>query len=711
MDIKLKDIINNKFFKIFVLFIVISTFIVTGVKSIGIIKNRELSERNFIKSNIFNAKLEDIINSAESMVYNYTPSNVEIENRLNYNKSKFNDEKKKFETEYKNKIMDATLENDTESKKQYWEKIDSEVEKLKIKYPENEERIVGDLIANRKIKLKDVRVGLKNLENIKFIIEEKTTKSKFSNTDYKDLEAFRTAYENSGLLYVKNHGNNLVGVDEEGNKLNINSNDFQNYNLELVVINPIEENDQIYEMYNNYKINTRNNQIIIFVFVISIIILCTIMKKEKIEEDKLLSKDNLKEIFYKINKIKLEIKCILILFCLGIIANFSLIFANIFSIAIILLIISSMIYNFRNLEDKVDFLKASYTWDLIIYFRTVSEKFSFGKKINLIFIIILIIECIAGIISMMSINDGNYIPILFLGLIGFVCEAFIYAYFTKQALSIKKITLGTKEIANGNLNYKFDLSEFNEFLELASNINNIGEGLKKAIENEVKSERMKAELITNVSHDLKTPLTSIINYVDILKKEKLTPEYVQDYILILDKKSQRLKVLIQDLFEISKANSGNVELSLEKVEVSELLNQSLAELDEKIKKSKLNFKTNFPKEKTYIIADGKKLWRVFENIIGNAIKYSLENTRVFIDLTVENNVAIITVKNISKYELNFKSEEIMERFKRGDEARSTEGSGLGIAIAKSLVEIQNGKFNVKIDGDMFKVQIKFKIAE
>ncbi|WP_051540183.1 sensor histidine kinase [Clostridium ihumii] len=711
MDIKLKDIINNKFFRTFVLFIVISTSIVTGVKTVRILKNRELSERNFIKSNVFNAKLEDIINSAESMVYNYIPSNLEIENKMNYNKSKLNDEKKKVETEYKNKIMDATLENDTESKKQYWEKIDSEVEKLKTKYPENEERIVGDLIANRKIKLKDVRVGLKNLENIKFIIEEKTTKSKFSNTDYKDLEAFRTAYENSGLLYVKNYGNNLVGVDEEGNKLNINSNDFQNYNLELVVINPIEENDQIYEMYNNYKINTRNNQIIIFVFVISLIILCTIMKKEKIEEDKLLCKDNLKEMFYKINKIKLEIRCILILFCLGIIANFGLIIVSIFSIAIILLIISSMIYHFRNLENKVDFLKASYTWDLIIYFRTVSEKFSFGKKINLIFIIILIIECIAGIISILSMHNGNILSILFLGLIGFICEAYIYVYFTKQALSIKKITVGTKEIANGNLNYKFDLAEFNEFLELASNINNIGEGLKKAIENEVKSERMKAELITNVSHDLKTPLTSIINYVDILKKEKLTPEYVQDYILILDKKSQRLKVLIQDLFEISKANSGNVELSLEKVEVSELLNQSLAELDEKIKKSKLNFKTIFPKEKTYIIADGKKLWRVFENIIGNAIKYSLENTRVFIDLIVENNIAIITVKNISKYELNFKSEEIMERFKRGDEARSTEGSGLGIAIAKSLVEIQNGKFNVKIDGDMFKVQIKFKIAE
>jgi hypothetical protein len=232
---------------------------------------------------------------------------------------------------------------------------------------------------------------------------------------------------------------------------------------------------------------------------------------------------------------------------------------------------------------------------------------------------------------------------------------------------------------------------------------------KAALQNEMKSERLKSELITNVSHDLKTPLTSIINYVDIIKMKNTSRENIDEYIEILDRKAQRLKTLIEDLFEVSKMTSGSVELNLEKIDIAALLNQAIGEFNDKIESSSLKFKVTIPTEKIYATLDGKKTWRAFENLIGNAIKYSLPNTRVFIDLKTVDNTAILTFKNVASYEMDFNPEEIFERFKRGDKSRNTDGSGLGLAIAKSIIDLQQGTFNIETDGDLFKAIIKFKI--
>lgn len=213
------------------------------------------------------------------------------------------------------------------------------------------------------------------------------------------------------------------------------------------------------------------------------------------------------------------------------------------------------------------------------------------------------------------------------------------------------------------------------------------------------------ELITNVSHDLKTPLTSIINYVDLLKKEGLSKEEAQGYVEVLDRKSQRLKMLIDDLFEASKMASGAVELNIEKVDVTALLQQALAELHEKINNSSLTFKLKVPKQKVYANLDGKKTWRVFENLINNILKYSHPKTRVYIDLIETDSKITITMKNISSYEMDFDKEEIFDRFKRGDKSRNTEGSGLGLSIAKSILELQGGNLSIEIDGDIFKAEM------
>lgn len=294
-----------------------------------------------------------------------------------------------------------------------------------------------------------------------------------------------------------------------------------------------------------------------------------------------------------------------------------------------------------------------------------------------------------------------------------VCIPYTIALFIRLTKDYKKIQNDyikllniTKEMSNGNLNVSLD-KDLGVFNSIKSNLLDIKSGFKKAVDKEVKSEKMKTELISNVSHDLKTPLTSIITYTDLLKDENLGKEKQQEYIEILDKKSQRLKVLIEDLFEVSRANSGNINLNLVDVDVVSLIKQTIFELDDKIKEKSLIIKTNMPNNKVILKLDSQRTFRVFENLIINITKYALENSRVYIDVFNNFDSVSISFKNISKDEINFTVDEIEERFVRGDKSRTTEGSGLGLSIAKSFVTLQNGTFEIVLDGDLFKVLINF----
>ena len=233
------------------------------------------------------------------------------------------------------------------------------------------------------------------------------------------------------------------------------------------------------------------------------------------------------------------------------------------------------------------------------------------------------------------------------------------------------------------------------------------EDMKKAVEEEVKSQRMKTELITNVSHDLKTPLTSIINYVDLLKRENLTDPQVQEYLRILDEKSQRLKVLTEDVVEASKASTGNIKFEMNDIDFVEMVQQVIGEFEEKFQEKNLTMMVHFTDEPSMIYADGQKMWRVLENVFGNVVKYAMEGTRVYAEISNSNKKVVFSLKNISAQPLNFSADELTERFIRGDVARNTEGSGLGLSIAKSLTELQGGEFKLYLDGDLFKVMITF----
>ena len=273
------------------------------------------------------------------------------------------------------------------------------------------------------------------------------------------------------------------------------------------------------------------------------------------------------------------------------------------------------------------------------------------------------------------------------------------------AINMHKLKEGAKEIASGHEGYKLDTEHMLwEFKNHAQTLNNINDGISVAVNQRLKSERMQTELITNVTHDIKTPLTSIISYVDLLSKEELNNEKADEYVEVLTRQSDRLKKLIEDLIEASKATTGNLKVELSDVDVKVLLEQSLAEFSDKLDAKGLKPVVNYKTEETVVKADGKHLWRVFDNLINNISKYAQENSRVYVDVERGDNLKV-SFKNISKDELNISGDELMERFVRGDKSRNTEGNGLGLSIAKSLMKLQDGDLDIVIDGDLFKVVI------
>ena len=371
----------------------------------------------------------------------------------------------------------------------------------------------------------------------------------------------------------------------------------------------------------------------------------------------------------------------------------------------------------KSYDKPIEIVKTSLVFRLI---NLVKRGFNYTKKstksvplTKRVMILAILSVCIGTIGWFIGFFFGNtLLLILFAPILSLAIVIYYVYYLVKKLDYLAYIMEGTNRIKNGDIHYKLDIIGDDNFTTLAEDINNIREGLDKAIYNQVKSERMKSELITNVSHDLKTPLTSIINYIELIKKEEnIEPEYIKDYINVLDSKSKRLKVLIEDLFEASKASSGNLELNMEKIDITQLLRQAIGEMEEKLSSANLDLKLRVPEEKTYINADGKKLYRVLENLLSNIAKYSLNSTRVYIDIVEDNEKVKLTMKNISSYELNFDPDEIMERFKRADESRNTEGSGLGLAIARDLVNAQGGRFEIDIDGDLFKAIIEFDLID
>ncbi len=310
-------------------------------------------------------------------------------------------------------------------------------------------------------------------------------------------------------------------------------------------------------------------------------------------------------------------------------------------------------------------------------------------------------------------RSRSKVTVFFLTGILLVFDCVVLYLWLSSHLKRKQIIDGIARIRDGEVTWQVPVQDMHgENLKLADAVNSIGEGIKTAVETSMKDERLKADLITNVSHDIKTPLTSIVNYVDLLKREKIESQPVKGYIEVLEAKSQRLKQLTDDLVEASKISSGNITLIMEKINLTELLHQSLGEFSEKFEEKNLQIVEDCQGDAFYIEADSRRIWRVIENLFHNICKYALEGTRVYLDMAQapEKDEVVLSLKNISAQRLNIRAEELTERFIRGDVSRSTEGSGLGLSIAKNLTELQNGTFEIYLDGDLFKVTLTFPLC-
>ena len=580
-----------------------------------------------------------------------------------------------------------------------------------------------ELAENLKSESKKI---LKEMRGIEYFIKNNTTGEIVTNTNYKTLNSFKK--NASGYYQAKFENNNLVNrkignteykpisgyfyyAENQAIDVNDDIDAYISISKKLIDSNPFEYGYSYYQqIVNKYEkcleVGIPMGLLSLIFFVVYMIMNFKLPKTKR-------------EFWNYYNKIPLEVIVTLLSIDIALIVTIAEepnAFVNQFCIIpifILLFYFILIIKQLSNFERKRDFFKTSWCVRVIIWLLKKmksgikemrnaikqNKDFDLTKKIVTVAILCVVAEFIVLTMS------GSWIEFFALIIIFGIQLGFLI-YFVKKLGYLNEIMKGVHKIKEGELNYKIEEKNDIYFSSLANDINNISEGLENSIEQRIKSERMKSELITNVSHDLKTPLTSIINYVELIKKEEnIQPEYLKDYVQVLDKKSKRLKILIEDLFEASKASTGNIELELVRLDLKQLLQQSIGELEDKLEEANLSLRVNLTEEDTYVLADGRRLYRVFENLLCNISKYSLKNTRVYIDVTKEDGKIITTMKNISSYELNFDPDEIMERFKRADESRNTEGSGLGLAIARDLVSLQGGKMSIEIDGDLFKVKV------
>ena len=559
--------------------------------------------------------------------------------------------------------------------------------------------------------------------NVKWLIIDKENKEAFTNIDYAigsitldevkeqiSSEGIYWNYENSNLETSINKLQNVNYVDS---RIEENTENANNYIIYSSLLEPLEYPDGIYQaqiLYNILLVITPNAMYLIPVLVIILIAFIPVAvmgvgKKKGLEGITLNWFD----------KILIEIAFFIALF----IGTIGLLFMSIISsvndmltfivgitfvgVGILIIYLACILF-FETVIKRLKthtFIKTTFAYWL---YKKI-KNFSQNMKITSNFIVYFTIYLVANVISLGILFAQPLAGIILLILVN------IYAYklISDRIKSYNKVKQAINDLYSGKTDIQLNENDFSkEDKATSKEINDIAGGLSNAINERLKSERLKTELITNVSHDIKTPLTSIINYVDLLKKENIKGEKANEYLGILDNKSQRLKKLTEDLVEASKASSGAIKLNMEKLNVNELIKQISGEFQDKFQAHKLEEIISFPEEEAYIEADSRYLYRVLENMYSNIAKYALEGTRVYIDIVDEDNKIYIKLKNVSKQKLNISADELMQRFVRGEASRNTEGSGLGLSIARSLTELQKGKFNIYLDGDLFKVTIEFE---
>lgn len=558
--------------------------------------------------------------------------------------------------------------------------------------------------------------------NVVWLIIDNKTKTAYTNLDYSidtsNIENIQNKIQENATYWTYEDGN----IDTSVNKLSSeyieyieNGFDVENlsdYTIYTSVLNNLEYVDDISMNSILYDVLVLVDQKAAFLIPFLVILIIALVPVIVLGVGRTAKQDGIKLNWY--DKILIELAALIAILIAGIGACFTISVNGVSNLATLVLAITIMAFGFFIIylacilffETVVKRLKThTFMKTTIIYWIYIKIKeFLDDVKITKRFILYFIIFIIANLICFAIMWSDGFPGII----LSIILYAVVYGLISKRLKSYVKIEKAINDLYQGNTDIELEENEFvKEMKNMASQINDIAGGLSNAIDEKLKSERLKTELITNVSHDIKTPLTSIINYVDLLKKEGMDGEKAKEYLDILDSKSQRLKKLTEDLVEASKASSGAIKLNMEKLNVNELIKQVSGEFEDKFKARKLEEIITFPENALYIKADSRYMYRVLENMYSNISKYAMEGTRVYTDIIEKDGRIIIQLKNVSKQKLNISADELMQRFVRGEASRNTEGSGLGLSIARSLTELQEGNFNIYLDGDLFKVTIEF----
>lgn len=642
--------------------------------------------------------------------------------------------------QYEDKIQNALKENQEEVANIYIAERDRKIEDITNNFKDDEH------VREKIIKEKEQKIDehFKQLENYRsqflrynalftYYLKDNETGKVYTNLKMNNDESVEQLINEEKMLFIRTYPSDEYGYlsqnqsayhqfnyDEQIENLYHSQKD-KAYTGHIAISNSLAGSSSIMEEVKNYK---QKQIVFLFLFLLSIIALLLslyIYKKTRI----ILSIPTEKSLQYY-NRIPLDIRVIGFLLTMSLLpailtsGNFHYYFHhNVFYIVqdlFFLLVLSALFLYIAFFQSKLlfetmkDLESIKQQWRKSVVYswfnfnrNMVTQLFSVKSIATQLLILLGLTGILFTLVIFVAIYEPYSIGPFLLILMGFCF--FVLMFLLKKTAYLNLIITNVNNIVKGNLETDIPIKGKSVLASLASNINTLKHGVKTSQKEQAKSERLKTELITNVSHDLRTPLTSIITYTELLKGSEVSTDDRNAYIEIIDRKSKRLKVLIDDLFEASKMASGNIELVKEKVDLVQLLQQALAEYNETINQSTLQFRVTNPDTPVYAVVDGQKMWRVFDNLIGNILKYSLEHTRVYISVKNGQDYVEITFKNVTKYELGENIDELFERFKRGDTSRQTDGSGLGLAIAKSIIDLHQGQLDIDLDGDLFKVRI------
>lgn len=637
-----------------------------------------------------------------------------------------------IKAQYEERIQEAANVNATDLKTKLEKERDEKIKDITANF-EDDEHVRKKIIADKealidqyiKAAQDEAKNFVKNNNYWSYELTNTETGKTYRSGDVSDSSAYKIEYTEQHPLTTENISNSLNHIFYE-NDAYVNTDNLRetaDYTGTITISKKSAQTAYVMEGYDHFK---RNQYIYFFIWLTSIVAAIFAWKgrKEVLQTVQGLKE---KEVLAKL-KIDYQIGLLFITGCMYWFAShivmesigpysqynyvrfiIDLLFKTgvLMIIAIAFFIQLIWLYDRVNTAQKLeDNLKTSYLWALG---ETITDLF-INRSIGLHSIVMIGTAFFGGGSLVATMLRGGGFPFFVFVICAMIGIPAMIVFLSRTGY-LNRIMKDTKDMAEGRLNRDVRVMGKSPLAGHAENLNHLREGVRTSMHEQAKSERLKTELITNVSHDLRTPLTSIITYTDLLKNPNISEEERKQYIHILDKKSERLKVLIEDLFEVSKMASGNIELHRSRVDLNQLVQQAVGEHEEDLAKARLDLRMTKPHEPIYAYVDGQKWWRLIDNLIVNVLKYALEGTRVYVTLkhTPEGD-AEFTVKNVAKYEISEEAEELFERFKRADASRHTDGSGLGLAIAQSIVDLHGARMSIEVDGDLFKVIVRIPVA-